>query len=133
MIQRIFWPLIILVAIVGGVYVLTHLGSPKEAVQTDTLPQCRELTGEELGAVVGAFLKKQGYDDYGVRNASPVYCSGASWQAFIHVINKLQKSGELQLSEEAVNGLLVNMQPDGTDSWDAGTRMVPALRAFFMN
>jgi hypothetical protein len=49
--------------------------------------------------------------------ASPVYCSGASYEAFITVIARLQQEGRLQLSDVGEKGLLVNMQPDGTDFW----------------
>jgi len=63
--------------------------------------------------------------------ASPVYCSGASWQAFIHVISKLQAEGKIRLSAEAVQGLLVNMQPDGTDSWGRWNSNGPGTSRLF--
>lgn len=63
--------------------------------------------------------------------ASPVYCSGASWQAFIHVISRLQSEGKIRLSAEAVQGLLVNMQPDGTDSWGRWNSNGPGTSRLF--
>lgn len=63
--------------------------------------------------------------------ASPVYCSGASWQAFLHVIGRLQSEGALRLSPEAVQGLLVNMQPDGTDSWGRWNSNGPGTSRLF--
>lgn len=63
--------------------------------------------------------------------ASPVYCSGASWQAFIAVISKLQQEGKIRLSREAVQGLLVNMQPDGTDSWGRWNSNGPGTSRLF--
>jgi hypothetical protein len=63
--------------------------------------------------------------------ASPVYCSGASWQAFLHVISKLQAEGKIRLSREAVQGLLVNMQPDGTDSWGRWNSNGPGTSRLF--
>lgn len=63
--------------------------------------------------------------------ASPVYCSGASWQAFLYVISKLQAEGKIRLSREAVHGLLVNMQPDGTDSWGRWNSNGPGTSRLF--
>ncbi len=63
--------------------------------------------------------------------ASPVYCSGASWQAFIQVISRLQAEGKIRLSREAVQGLLVNMQPDGTDSWGRWNSNGPGTSRLF--
>ncbi len=63
--------------------------------------------------------------------ASPVYCSGASYEAFIHVISRLQKEGHLNLSEEAVTGLLVHMQPDGMDAWGRWNSNGPGTSRLF--
>ncbi len=63
--------------------------------------------------------------------ASPVYCSGASYQAFIHVISRLQQEGKLRLREEIVNGLLVNRQPDGTDTWGRWNSNGPGTSRLF--
>jgi hypothetical protein len=64
--------------------------------------------------------------------ASPIYCSGASYEAFIAVISRLQQEGTLHLSDEAMQGLLVNMQPDGTDYWGRWNANGPGTaRAFF--
>lgn len=62
--------------------------------------------------------------------ASPVYCSGASYQAFLYVISKLQAEG-LVLNNEIVNGLLVHMQPDGTDSWGRWNSNGPGTSRLF--
>ncbi len=63
--------------------------------------------------------------------ASPVYCSGATWQSFLHVIQRLQSEGAIRLSKEAVDGLLVNMQPDGTDSWGRWNSNGPGTSRLF--
>ena len=63
--------------------------------------------------------------------ASPVYCSGASYQAFIQVIGRLQQEGTIRLSEDAINGLLVNMQPDGTDTWGRWNSNGPGTSRLF--
>jgi len=64
--------------------------------------------------------------------ASPIYCSGASYEAFIAVIGKLQQQGVIHLTPEAVQGLMVNMQPDGTDYWGRWNANGPGTaRAFY--
>ncbi|HEY8278437.1 MAG TPA: hypothetical protein VIH99_02360 [Bdellovibrionota bacterium] len=63
--------------------------------------------------------------------ASPVYCSGASYQAFIHVISRLQQEGSLRLSDEAVAGLLVHQQLDGTDTWGRWNSNGPGTSRLF--
>lgn len=63
--------------------------------------------------------------------ASPVYCSGASYEAFLRVIGRLQEEGKLKLTDDAVNGLLVNMQPDGTDSWGRWNANGPGTSRLF--
>lgn len=63
--------------------------------------------------------------------ASPVYCSGASYQAFIYVISRLQQEGKLRLRDEIVNGLLVNRQPDGTDTWGRWNSNGPGTSRLF--
>jgi hypothetical protein len=63
--------------------------------------------------------------------ASPVYCSGAAYEAFIYVINRLQQEGKLNLSQEVVQGLLVHMQPDGTDSWGRWNSNGPGTSRLF--
>ncbi|MGZ3652621.1 MAG: hypothetical protein ACXVB9_19280 [Bdellovibrionota bacterium] len=84
-----------------------------------------------------ANLGKSIYADHGLIKenplvASPVYCSGASYQAFIDVIGRLQEQGVIRLSDEAVNGLLVNFQPDGTDYWGRWNANGPGTaRAFY--
>lgn len=62
--------------------------------------------------------------------ASPVYCSGASYQVFVEVIRRLQKEG-MQVRNEAIDGLLVNMQPDGTDSWGRWNSNGPGTSRYF--
>jgi hypothetical protein len=63
--------------------------------------------------------------------ASPIYCSGASYEAFIQVIGRLQQEGLLRLSPEAAAGLLVHMQPDGTDSWGRWNSNGPGTSRLF--
>lgn len=64
--------------------------------------------------------------------ASPIYCSGASFEAFVAVIGRLQQEGVIHLTDEALQGLLVNMQPDGTDYWGRWNANGPGTaRAFF--
>ena len=62
--------------------------------------------------------------------ASPVYCSGASYLAFIHVISKLQADG-LNLPTDIVDALLVKMQPDGTDTWGRWNANGPGTSRLF--
>lgn len=63
--------------------------------------------------------------------ACPVYCSGASYEAFIAVLIKLQQEKALQLRDEAMEGLLVHMQPDGTDTWGRWNANGPGTSRLF--
>jgi len=62
--------------------------------------------------------------------ARPVYCSGATYEVFVTVIRRLQEEG-LELSPEAVRGLLVNMQPDGHDTWGRWNANGPGTSRLF--
>ena len=62
--------------------------------------------------------------------ASPVYCSGSTYQVFIEVIRQLQGEG-LRIDERSINGLLVNMQPDGTDTWGRWNSNGPGTSRLF--
>jgi hypothetical protein len=63
--------------------------------------------------------------------ACPVYCSGASYEAFVGALIKLQREKKLQLRDEIVDGLLVNMQPDGTDVWGRWNANGPGTARLF--
>jgi hypothetical protein len=63
--------------------------------------------------------------------AKPVYCSGASYEAFVQVIGQLQKDKKLQLPDDIVDGLLVHMQPDGTDTWGRWNANGPGTARLF--
>ncbi len=61
-------------AVLAGLYFFVGTGGNNETVGTPTPPQCRELSSEELEAVVGGFMKKQGYENWELRTVSPLLC-----------------------------------------------------------
>ncbi len=63
--------------------------------------------------------------------AKPVYCSGASYEVFVEVIGRLQSQGLLRLTDDTVDGLLVHLQPDGTDSWGRWNANGPGTARLF--
>ena len=65
--------------------------------------------------------------------AVPSYCSEATYLVFLKTLSRLQSSGKLSLTPEAVRGLRPAGQPDGTGIWDAGMQTARARHGFSMN
>ena len=64
------------------------------------------------------------------QNATPSYCTGASYLVFLKVIVELQKRG-LGLSPDALKAMLMTGQPDGTDVWGRWNSNGPGTSRLF--
>lgn len=62
--------------------------------------------------------------------ATPSYCTGATYLVFLKVIVELQKKG-LGLSPDAMRAMLMTGQPDGTDVWGRWNSNGPGTSRLF--
>ena len=65
--------------------------------------------------------------------ASPSFCSGATYLVFIRTIEALRARGQLQLDYSTLERLIIRDQRDGEGIWVDGMPMVQALPVFFTN
>lgn len=63
-------------------------------------------------------------------NATPSYCTGASYLVFLRLISQLQ-SKDLGLSQEALRAMLMTGQPDGSDVWGRWNSNGPGTARLF--
>ena len=63
--------------------------------------------------------------------ASPSFCSGATYLVFIRTIEALRARGQLHLDYSTLERLIIRDQHDGEGSGADGTQTDPARPAFF--
>ncbi|MEY4616851.1 MAG: hypothetical protein RJB66_1811 [Pseudomonadota bacterium] len=63
--------------------------------------------------------------------ASPSFCSGATYTAFLQLLSVLQKQDGLALSDEVQKLLLVSGQPDGSGVWGRWNANGPGTARLF--
>jgi hypothetical protein len=64
--------------------------------------------------------------------ATPSFCSGATYLVFVSVLERLCREGRIALDEETLRGLLVQEhQPDGVGAWGRWNANGPGTARFF--
>lgn len=63
-----------IVVALSGFFIYYQTGQTTNVVGGVVTSACEELTQEELDSVVGAFLKKKGYDNHDIVTVSPIFC-----------------------------------------------------------
>ena len=79
--MRLILPLISAAFIVAAALFLFPRGDigteASRASGGETPPACQDLTNQEIGSIAGAYLKKQGYENFGVTSIGPLYCENS--------------------------------------------------------
>lgn len=63
--------------------------------------------------------------------ASPSYCSGATYLVFLKTIEALRERGDLSLSDETLDRLMIRGQPDGAGVWGRWNANGPGTARLF--
>jgi len=76
-------------------------------------------------------MQKDGTMEIGASLAKPSFCSSATYLVFLQAILKMEQAGQLRLSDDQKQKLLVGSQPDGVGVWGRWNANGPGTAKLF--